>query len=68
MSNNQWGMDAVGNQVFDGDRVIFISRWNKDLRVGRIMWLTPHGATIMDDKYQTEINRPSSFFYRMEEQ
>ncbi len=55
-------VDAIGNEIEACDEVVYLDTWIRKLRVGRIMYLTPKGATIMDSEYSTwEVNRPSGY-------
>jgi len=61
-------LDAVCNQLFPGDKVAFSDVGYREIKVGIIMYLTPHGARIMAlDYYNREYNRNRIQIVKMED-
>ncbi len=59
-------IDALGEEVEDGDEVVYLAANYRDLRLGTVMYATPQGVRIMPCKGDREVNRLSAYFVRRE--
>ncbi len=58
--------DARGVELKCGDEVMYIEPYYRELELGTVMWVTPHGARIMACKNDEECNRESCRIVKIE--